>query len=245
MKRVISLLIAVILMLTLCACGGKEAETEVPEVAEQDISGIYETRIGLRDLIILHMDGEPGSYKADEGEPRIADYLPEEEGFALVTEFREDGTYSRYIDEESYNAALELHLKGFAEYSEAMLLFAYKDKAADYGEVMSSKEELEAFFGESWEEIVISSFGAPSVEHARMTLEPVIGRQVFELMESEGNYKAESGKLWLWDGSSQEADPLVYSIFETDGELLRVTGGNKLSMDEFENMPYELKKISG
>ena len=233
-------------MLTLCACGGKEPENKEPEIVEQNISGVYETRIGLRDLIIVHMDGEPDSYAADEGEPRIGDYLPTDENrLILVTEFNEDGTYSRYIDEENYVQMLELYTDGFAEYSEEMLLFAYKDTAAEYGEVINSKEELEAFLGESWEEIVFSSFECNSKDQAYMMLEPVIGRAVFEVMESKGNYKAEGGKLWLWDSSSGEAEPLVYRIFETDGDVLTITGGNNLSMDEFENMPYELEKISG
>ena len=42
MKKIISLLIAVIFMLTLCACGGKEPENKAPEIVKQDISGVYE-----------------------------------------------------------------------------------------------------------------------------------------------------------------------------------------------------------
>ena len=197
-------------------------------------------------MIIVNIEGEPGSYAADEGEPRVGDYLPtEENSLILVTEFNEDGTYRRYIEEENYVQILELYTDGFAEYSEEMLLFAYKDTASEYGEEISSKEELESFLGESWEEIVLSAFECSSKEQAYMMLEPVIGRAVFEVMESEGNYKAEGGKLWLWEKSSQEADPLKYRIFETEGDVLRITGGNNLSMDEFENMPYELEKISG
>jgi len=239
MKKAVNLIIVAAFALSLCACGGGE---EAPIVKEPELLGRYETRMELREKFVEKYDSKIDS----PDEPLAADYLPENVSLAVVYEFREDGTYHRYVDEQAYNEMIESLSEALTQFNEAVVLFALSDSLGALGDVdftIESKEDVEKYLGTSFDDWALISLRAPMDVFVAGEIEEVIAGSAVEGVEAEGRYKAEDGMLWTSDGLEQEIDPKSYKIYEINENTVKITGGNNMVLDELLPLPYELVKL--
>ena len=87
MKKSIALLLCLVLVLSLCACGAKES-----------VVGTWNASVNMADLFNEQMASEP----------EMAEYVKLETlNFAFVLELKEDGTCTMKVDPDAMTAAIE------------------------------------------------------------------------------------------------------------------------------------------
>ena len=241
MKKVVVLIFVALLALSICACGNVE---EAPVVKEPELIGKYETRIELKDKVIEKYDSKTDS-EENPNEPMVADYLPEDVSFAVISEFREDGTYYRYVDEKVYNEMIDSLSQALALFNEDLVFFAIADTGEEFGIVIESKDDVEKQLGSSLNDWATILLRAPMDEFVAGEIEEIIESSALESIKAEGKYKAEDGMLWTSAGLEQEIDPKCYKIYEINGDTVKITGGNNMTPDKLLPLPYELVKLDG
>jgi len=241
MKRIPALLFVFIMLFTLCACGG---EGEAPVVKEPELLGRYETRIELRESVIEKYDNKVDAEESPD-QPKVADYLAEDVSLVVISEFREDGTYCRYVDEQAYNDMMDSLTEALTLFNEDFIFFALTDSLDALGEVdfvIETKEDVEKYLGASLEDWALILFRAPMDVFVAGEIEEIIESSALESVKAEGKYKAEGGMLWTSEGLEQEIDPKSYKIYEINGNTVKITGGNNMRLDKLLSLPYELVK---
>lgn len=158
------------------------------------------------------------------GDPTMAEYLSVESfALPLVLELKEDGTYSMGVDTEAMTATMEKLVDelsvGMKEYLGAVL------------GIEGDVDEALAAMGISMDELIDE------------LKNEIMNEDAYAEFASEGNYKAEDGKLHLSDGLDNEIDPEVYNTYELDGDTLTLDAGTEAEEDYAEFMfPMTLKR---
>jgi len=234
MKKITALLLALIMLLSLCACGAKKPE----------LLGRYENELDVTAAVIFPIDDAIG-FTEVEGYS-VADYLPEKKlSFKMVSEFNEDGTYATYIDTASCEKAMEDVKAAIIASLESYMFDTYKKMINETGLVsIETKEDVAAFIGLSWDELVREGFGGdPEVFAGEMVPDAA---SMVEASYIEGNYKAKDGKLYCSEGLENTYDPEIYETYEINGDMVTVTGGVGGEYEEelYSIYPYEMIKVS-
>lgn len=130
------------------------------------------------------------------------------EDFAITMDltFNDDGTYSFAMNEDSVKAAVDTMLVTIEDGMIKML----EDQIAEYGLDMTVDEMLAAS-GMSMDDLM-----------AELDAEALVDEMMAD-SDSEGNYKAKDGKLYLSDGKDYAVDENIYDTYELDGDTLTLT----------------------
>lgn len=188
------------------------------EIKQNEIIGSWETTIDMADMINK-------GFAEDE---EMGEYLSINE-FDLVVQvtFKEDGTYKMNVDEdaaeESFGKAQEDLVEGFEKYLEQII----KDSGMD----MTVEEALTSS-GSSMDELLEEVFGEEMLN------------ALIEELETEGNFEAKDGKLFMSDGMDNEIDEDEYETYEIDGDelkLLEAIGGDA-DEEDFGLYPMTFKR---
>ncbi len=138
--------------------------------------------------------------------PEIADYIKIDEFYATINlEFNKDGTYKMAHDRDQAKEVLSAY--------ETALKDGLTNWLNDY--IVSTIEEYE--LGISVEEFMELS----GIDIDEMLAEAFDEEEMLEYfadLDSEGNFKAEEGKLYLSDGLDYDIDPEVYDNYEFNGK---------------------------
>jgi len=165
-----------------------------------------------------------GSY-LNEGlasEPEVAQYMMVDD-FILEVELylNQDGTYRMTADTTANKASYEEVKSELADGMEAYM-------SAIAAEYELTLEDLLAASETSIEEMIEESFGDAMYYE-------IIGE-----MESEGNFEAADGKLFMSDGLNYDIDKNVYETYTLNGNTLTITGDSEGSNDGM--YPMEFKR---
>lgn len=228
MKKMISLLMALVMVFTFAACGGP------------DILGTYEVEFDLTQLVCDEFDKGAG---IDGTEMSLSNYL-DDFTITMISEFNEDGTYSQYADSASLEAALDNMAAAIAPVMNDFMLYTFAEEFSAYGYNIETREDVEALLGIEWDNIFSTVLG--------MDMDSFISEMMTELstdlfedsMLQEGNYKAVDGKLYLSDGLEYDIDETIYETYEMDGNNVIITGSVNLEEDEYLPYPYTMVKVS-
>jgi len=227
MKKLIALLIAVIMTISLVGCAGG------PELL-----GKYECTIDLYDTFISSFDDS-----AEAGSISMKDYLDKFE-VKVIFEFKEDGTYTQQIDMEFMNASLDNVTAALVPWMDAVMMDVFVTQLGAYGYTIETKEDVEEILGYSWDTLYTQSYGMSAEEVAASIVEASF-EDVFKENElSEGNYKAKDGKLYTSASLDEAYSETAYEIYEIDGDIVTITEGVNIEEDELLPYPVVLKKVA-
>lgn len=240
-KKTLALLLALVLVLSLTACGGKS-----------DIIGTWQGEIDLSEALIEGADEGSGevidSMELPMDVDRISDYL---EPFTLLFTyvFKEDGTYSIKVDEASLDAEMEEYKQGLASYFRYFFVEMLSQMAVEMGlaEQVSSEEELETILDIDLEEAISEGLGMELSDFVDEIVREEMGstQEIAALFNSEGKYKTKDGKLLLSAGLEYNVDPEVYDYYSISGTTLTITEGTPSEDDEFVTFyPLVLQKTA-
>lgn len=227
-KKTLALLLALVLVLSLAACGGKS-----------DIIGTWQGEVDLSEAFIEGAD-EGSDEVIDSMElpmefDRMSDYL---EPFTLrfTYVFKEDGTYSMEVDEASLDAEMEEYKQGLTAYFRYFYVELLSQMAVEMGlaEQVSSEEELESVLDIDLEEAISEGLGMELRDFVDELVREEMGstQEIAALFNSEGKYKTKDGKLLLSAGLEYNVDPEVYDYYSISGTTLTVTEGTTSEDDE-------------
>lgn len=164
---------------------------------EASLTGTWEAQVdasAVLDEILADMDEELQSYFEFDGF-----------SFTMVMTLREDGTYTTSADEVSVEAAVDSLVTSL----EDGMIKAMEAQLAQMG-IDTSVEEALAATGMTMADLMTGIDAEAMV--AQMT------------GSSEGNYKAEEGKLFLSSSLETTVDEAIYDTYELDGDTLTLTG---------------------
>lgn len=223
MKKLLALLLALVMVFTLCACGnnsnsgnsGKESEVEKEE-KEETIVGKWVGEIDLTDILTEYAD-------FDGLEKEIRDIVtPRNIGIKITFKFKEDGTASVSADVVS---ALEDYIDQTT------------DNMTDYLKDMLKDEDLT-------EQDFEDAYGMPLKTYISQMMDEMLGEQLEAMEEefsvdSEGEYKLEGNKLYLGEDGEFED----YFKIDLDGDELtfKSYSGDTETAEIFENLVFERK----
>lgn len=228
MKKLIALLLAAVMMLSLTACGGPE------------ILGTYETTIDLTSYVAESFD--EGS-ELGGTELALENYL-DNFSITVVCEFKEDGTYSQSIDPESLNASIEEMKSAVLVMMDDLLLKTFADLYKVYGYTVETKEDVEALTGMSWDDIFPTTLGMSAEEFLATLIDESIAESFSDTLMAEGKYIAKDGKLHMSMSLDEECSEDAYETYEIEGDTVTITGGVNIEDNELLDYPYVLTKIA-
>ena len=228
MKKLIALLLAAVMMLSLTACGGPE------------ILGTYETTVDLTSYVAESFD--EGS-ELGGTELSLENYL-NNFSITVVCEFREDGTYSQSIDSESLNASIEEMKSAVLVMMDDLMLKTFADLYKVYGYTVETKEDVEALTGMSWDDIFPTTLGMSAEEFLATLIDESIAESFSDTLMAEGKYIAKDGKLHMSMAPDEECSEDAYETYEIEGDTVTVTGGVNIEDNELLDYPYVLTKIA-
>lgn len=209
MKKKISALLCIVLALTmilsLSACGSSGDKAK--------LVGSWQCEKDLAQLI-------NDQFAADEATAGLLNV--DEFKLVIYMEFKDDDTYSMYVDEASIDAAMDnlvtCIVNGISQYMEDLV----KEQT---GYEMTIDEILEAN-GITMDDLVGALFTSEDLEALK---DEIVGG-----MEQEGKYKAEEGKLYTSAGLEYEVDPTMYENYTLEGKTLTLLSfvGEGVGVDE-------------
>ena len=228
MKKLLSLILALGLALSLIGCGSKGPE----------ILGTYDTTINLKDMLVEEINA--GMDMATE--TSLTDYMSDF-NMVVVSEFSEDGTYKQYVDMDQFTASYEQFKTEVTAYMKDMLAEVLIVSLADSGVVVETVEELESALGMTYEEIIQMSLGMDLESFVNLAMDESVNlEEMSEEATSEGKYKAEDGKLYMSDSLDTEIDESAYELYTIEGDVVTITEGVNIEADEYIDYPFELNK---
>lgn len=189
MKKSIALLLCLVLVLSLCACGAKES-----------VVGTWNASVNMADLFNEQMASEP----------EMAEYVKLETlNFTFVLELKEDGTCTMKVDPDAMTAAIDQLVADLTAGMEAYFkdMFAAQGLEVDVNEALSSMGiSLEDLVSEMKNELLSEESLAEFTTESKYKAED--GKMYFsDDLESEINtdeyctYKLEGDTLTLEAGT--------------------------------------------
>ena len=229
MKKIVSLLLILTLALCLMGCSGKAPE----------ILGVYETWVDMRTMMVESFDAGTG----------VADQMSLDSylgvcGFVLVSEFREDGSYSQYVDEASLQSCLDGLASAAIPFMQDFMVLAFQEQFAAMGVAVESVEDIEQTLGMSMDQVFEESMGMGMEE----MIEEIIAEsfdleQIMAESKTAGKYKARDGKMHMSDSPETDYSDSVYETYTIEGDTVTVTGGVGVTEEEILPYPFTLVKV--
>lgn len=228
LKKVLSLILAVALLCTLCACGEgsdnrSKKEKEEP-TDEETIVGTWILEFDGTDAFISGFMKSLTSGLGEEEAEEIASYFDFGEFVTTyVIEFDEDGTYVVSVDED----ALHDQFEDLKEILKDGLFNMYEDVLTEEG-IDYTEDELLDVVDSIVEEML-----------SEETIDAMIDG--FDWEDLEGQYLLDDGKISFSDDVDTEPDPEEYDTYELDDDTLTLKKCHRDADDEIKDQyPLEL-----
>lgn len=226
LTRIAALLVALVLVLSLCACGGSDAPTEPstepstepatepsttetptepPVLTDDALVGTWRVDLDVTEMLNMTMAQSLGMETVDTG---VSFIIP------MLFTFNADGTYTLNTDEADFTASFTNYMSGLIP---AMAEMLYAQGEAEGMDAAAMDEGFLAQYGMGVEDFLAATFSALSPED-------VVGD-----MEETGEYAVEGNQLFL-DGDTD------YCTFEISGDKLTVTAVDGMESSIFEGM---------
>ena len=228
MKKLISLLLAMAMLLTLTACGGPE------------ILGTYETTIDLTDYLVESFDSGTGMAGT---ELSLSNYI-DEFTLTITFEFMEDGTYHASLKQSAIDEAMTELKAAVLVMMDDLILKSFADIYNLYGYTITTKEDVESMTNMAWEQIYTSTLGMSAEEFIGQLLDESISDQLWDSFVLEGKYDAQKGKFYSSSSLDEDYTEDSYETYEIEGDLVTFTGGVNVEENEFLPYPFTLTKVS-
>ena len=211
-KRILAMILIVVLVLSMSGCGADSDSKKLVGTwrCEKDMTRIMEQ-------IVFGDDAE--------GAARYLELT--DISFTCYMEFRSDGTYQMYADEDSLRDMFDSLVDDFMKALEAYLSDMFYEQTG----VTLNLEEILELTGVTMDELL-----------ATLDVDTIIEETLKET-NREGKYAAEEGKLFTSLGLEYDVDPEIYEIYTLDGKTMTITGCVGMDMGEMEYYPMVFEKI--
>lgn len=210
MKKRIALLLSFVLVLSLALCACGGGEKK------ETLVGTWNATIDIAEVYNAEI--------AASGDETMAEYLSVDSfAIPLVMTFNEDGTYSLTVDKEGMDATMN----GLLEDMKVGLEKYFNDYFSSMGLEIDVDEALAAS-GMSLDALV-----------EEMKAE-IMTEDMYADMESEGQYKAEDGKLYMTEDVEVEPVGGVYNTYTIEGDTLTIEAGTEELEDEMAELLFPL-----
>lgn len=216
MKRIskmIAVLLTLVMALTICGCGGSDSGKE--------LIGTWAIQYDLADMLAGEMGDEFAGFSS-----------PLE--MSICFEFREDGTFTMYGEEESFKA-------NFATWLDEFLAFSTDMMYDEFAKQELSKEEADAAFQET--------YGTSIEDYLRQTFESEVDLDaLLQEMATSGKYETSGNKLHMAE-EGEEIDKNAYDVFTVTGSTLKLELPKGADPSQGEILPgleypLEFKKVN-
>jgi len=197
-KKIAALLLAVLVLSTLCACGDDNAE----------LVGSWEYTLDMAPYL------NEGIVEGAGDDKLMAEHLVFDSiEIIIVAEYTEADTYYMYVSEDSAAAAneelLRQYKEGLHDYFEALLIAEGVVFTEDYtvdDAIEAAEIDLDAIVAESFPQETLDG--------------------MYDGFTQEGQFTAKDGKLYTSAGLSYSIDPKVYESYTIEGDVLTITEGS-------------------
>lgn len=200
-SKVVVVLLTLAMALSLCACGGSDGG--------KDLVGTWGLEYDLADMLA----GEMGDEYADFNTPLE---------MSICFEFKEDGTFRMFGEEESFKANFATWLDEFMTFSMDIVYQMFEDQGV-------SKEEADT--------LVQQQNYTDMADYVRQTFEESVDIDaLLTEMSISGTYETSGDKLYMaQDGES--IDKNAYDVFTIDGNNLKLELPSGADPSEGEILP--------
>lgn len=212
-SKMLVVLLALVMALTICGCGGSDSG--------KDLVGTWSLDYDMASLLA----GELGPDYADFNTPLVV---------SICFQFNEDGTFSMFGEQESFNANFNTWMDEFLAFSTQMIYTQYE-------EMGQSKEEADAAFQQA--------NGQDIESFMRQTMEgSVDANALLSEMTTNGKYETSGDKLYM-AADGEEIDKNAYDVFTVSGDTLKLelpSGADSSQAEVLPGLAYplEMKKTN-
>lgn len=203
------LLLALVMVFSLCACGGSDAG--------KDLIGTWAINYDMADALAEELGSDYADFHA-----------PLE--MTLMFDFNADGTFKMYVEEDSFTSNFNTWMDAFLDYSVDSGMEMLYEMYESYG--LTAEEVNDAIyeeFGMSMEEYVRETLAA------ELDMSSEISALLKEV-ETTGTYETKGSKLYMAEGSSK-IDTNAYDIFTITGNKLTLELADGVDPAEAEIAP--------
>jgi len=228
-KRLLALALALLMILALTACGA----------AKNELEGTWNAQMDMRRLLVATVDDEMDFDEFGIEPFSFGDFL-EDCSVDMSFEFKNDGTYTKSVDEASVRQLREVTAKATMEFYYELMVRMLMEQLKEYSPngSFADVEELDAFLtdvlGMGLDGAIESSLGMSLEDYVEEVLGDELWDEVLDGLRGEGKYEAKDGKLFLSDGLNYNIDPEIYDTYTLSGNTLTLTdnvGGEGISED--------------
>ena len=227
-KKFAALLLALLMMLTLCACGGKKNE----------LLGTWTGEMDMASTLIETVDAGLGVEMPEYQLQSFGDYLGKLP-LRVTLELKEDGTYLQYMDEASVEEAkqrvFDSTMQFYYDIFPVVINAELQKSGLDVD--VSTVEKLEEVLGMDFDELIEQTLGMDMESYVHS----VLAEDSFDslLEKEEGKYKVEEGKLFLSSGLDYDVDPESYHPYTLKDGVLTLEVNTTIE-DEAEKKIYPI-----
>ena len=206
-------------------------DAAVQEVLRQSMLGTWQMELDARDDLVAELDAQFSGMDKSFG-----DYL-ESYTIKMDLELKEDGTYHMIGDADSVETSFN-NLRAATKAFTGDFLVKY---IADYLKSMgvegdfSTREGLEAAMGQDLDSAIEDTLHMSLDEYVDQMMGELNVEETVSQTEIQGQYKVESGKLYLSEAADQAINESNYVTFTVDGDTMTwtdATGEVPVNFDE-------------
>ena len=228
MKKITALLLAIAMICTMTGCSQR------PELL-----GVYETEIELTSAIVSAFDNGAGT--ADTAFS-LKNYLTDCNMLLRFT-FHKDGTYEAAVDEASVQSAVQTLEQAVDSLLSDYAFAAVKQQLHEAGYEIETRDDLNAFTDQSWDDFCTAILGVPRSEYATQLIADSFSAFPAVQYRSEGRFVAIDGKLHLSERIDAEPSEECYETYTINGSTVTFTGAVNIT-DTKTVYPYTLTAVS-
>lgn len=210
-SKIVCILLVMAMAVTLFGCGKGDKDKFI---------GTWNATVDATDVF--------NDMLADELGDEMAGYFTFSQfDFVMVFVFNEDDTYTMYIDEDSFMAAIEIFKDdckaGFERYFEDMIAAEGLDMTV---------EDLLALSGYTLDELMEEAFGEALTD------------EMMDSMQASGKWKAEGGKLYTTEGDDDDFANAGYELYEFTSDGINLVAGDDADDMISALYPLVLEKVN-
>lgn len=168
----------------------------------------------------------------------------------LTVVFHEDGTYECEFDQDALAEELNQFKTELGTFMDDYLwdlvveILREAGVTADLSTVESVDAVVQEIYGMSYDEMLTASLGMELSAYVDASLDLDALLNEFEGLNTQGNYKAANGKLYMSDTLEHTIDPKIYETYTLEGNVLTLTGYVGDDEGSFEgNYPLVFTKV--